>query len=90
MIRGGYRGGGPLGETLRHGRRRPISGRYGDGAAAWNLTVAVPRGAAFRLPVPPGDLDLGDRQPDLLSATYERVAATTPGAGAAPWCPLVF
>jgi predicted acetyltransferase len=56
-----------------------IYGRYGYGAAAWNLTVAVPRGAAFRLPVPPGELDLVDPQPDLLSATYEHVAALTPG-----------
>ena len=56
-----------------------IYGRYGYGAAAWNLAVAVPRGAAFRLPVPPGDLDLVDPRAELLSATYERVAARTPG-----------
>lgn len=56
-----------------------IYGRYGYGSAAWNLAVSAPRGAAFRLPVPPGDLDLVDPRADLLSATYERVAAQTPG-----------
>ena len=56
-----------------------IYGRYGYGTAAWNLTVALPRGAAFGLPVPPGDLDLVDPAAELLSDTYERVAATTPG-----------
>ena len=56
-----------------------IYGRYGYGVASWNLAVTVPRGAAFRLPVPPGDLDLVDPQADLLAETYERVAARTPG-----------
>ena len=56
-----------------------IYGRYGYGAAAWNLTVALRRGAALRLPVPPGELELAEPRPDLLSATYERVAARTPG-----------
>lgn len=56
-----------------------IYGRYGYGAAAWNLSVSVPRGASFRLPVPPGDLDLVDPQSELLADTYERVAERTPG-----------
>jgi predicted acetyltransferase len=56
-----------------------IYGRYGYGAAAWNLAVTVRRGAAFRLPVPPGDLELVDPRPGPLSETYERVAARTPG-----------
>jgi predicted acetyltransferase len=56
-----------------------IYGRYGYGAAAWNLSLGVRRGAAFRLPVPPGDLDLVEPQADLLAAAYERVAAVTPG-----------
>jgi len=56
-----------------------IYGRYGYGPAAWNLSVSVRRGAAFRLPVPPGGLDLVDPSLDRLSGTYERVAARTPG-----------
>ena len=56
-----------------------IYGRYGYGTAAWNLTVGLPRGAAFALPVPPGDLDLVEPSAELLAPTYERVAATTPG-----------
>ena len=56
-----------------------IYGRYGYGAAAWNLTMAVPRGAAFRLPVPPGDLDLVEPAADLLAPVYADVAARTPG-----------
>ena len=56
-----------------------IYGRYGYGAAAWNLALAVPRGAAFRLPVPPGELAFVEPRPDLLAQTYERVAARTPG-----------
>jgi predicted acetyltransferase len=56
-----------------------IYGRYGYGPAAWNLSVGLRRGAAFRLPVPPGRLDLVDPRPDLLAEVYERVAARTPG-----------
>jgi predicted acetyltransferase len=56
-----------------------IYGRYGYGAAAWNLSVGVCRGATFRLPVPPGDLDLADPRPGVLSEVYARVAARTPG-----------
>jgi predicted acetyltransferase len=56
-----------------------IYGRYGYGAAAWNLGVAVPRGAAFRLPVPPGGLELVEPAAAVLSPVYERVAARTPG-----------
>jgi predicted acetyltransferase len=56
-----------------------IYGRYGYGAAAWNLSVTLPRGAAFRLPVPPGELDLVEPRPELLSAVYDAVAARTPG-----------
>ena len=59
-----------------------IYGRFGYGAAAWNLAVSVPRGAAFRLPVPPGELDLVEPRADLLSEVYEQVAATTPGCPA--------
>ena len=56
-----------------------IYGRYGYGVAAWNLAVTVRRGAAFRLAVPTGSLELVEPRPDLLAATYERVAARTPG-----------
>jgi predicted acetyltransferase len=56
-----------------------IYGRYGYGAAAWNLSLTVPRGAAFRLPVPAGDLDLVEPRHEPLTGVYERVAARTPG-----------
>ena len=59
-----------------------IYGRYGYGAAAWNLSVSVPRGAALRVPVPPGELDLVDPQRALLAPVYEQVAARTPGFAA--------
>ena len=59
-----------------------IYGRYGYGAAAWNLTVGVRRGAAFRLPVPPGDLELVEPSADRLAALYDEVAARTPGFAA--------
>ncbi len=56
-----------------------IYGRYGYGAAAWNLSVAPRRGAAFRQPVPSGGLELVEPRADLVAPTYERVAARTPG-----------
>ena len=59
-----------------------IYGRYGYGAAAWNLSVVVRRGAPFRLPVPAGHLELAEPRSELLAATYERVAARTPGFAA--------
>jgi predicted acetyltransferase len=56
-----------------------IYGRFGYGTAAWNVTASLRRGAAFRLPVPPGELLLVDPTADLLAPVYERVASQTPG-----------
>lgn len=56
-----------------------IYGRFGYGAAAWNLSVAVRRAAPFRLPVPPGGLELVEPTAAALAEVYDRVAARTPG-----------
>ena len=56
-----------------------IYGRYGYGPASWSLQVTVPRGAAFRAPVRPGDLrDVVPGAPQVRE-TYARVAAQTAG-----------
>ena len=67
-----------------------IYGRYGYGAAAWNLTVTLPRGAAFGLPVPPGDLDLVDpsaeraRPPPTSGSRPRRRASRRATTGGGP------
>ena len=56
-----------------------IYARYGYGAAAWRLHVTVPRGAAFRVPVPPGEVRQVAPGCAEVRETYARVAATTAG-----------
>ena len=56
-----------------------IYGRYGYGPAAWLLGMTIPRGAAFRAPVERGHVRLVEPSADALRATYEQVAAVTPG-----------
>lgn len=53
--------------------------RYGYGAATWHLAVALPRGAAFRRPVPPGGVERVEPAAQLLAPAYAAVAARTPG-----------
>ncbi|MCY7366289.1 MAG: GNAT family N-acetyltransferase [Frankiaceae bacterium] len=55
-----------------------IYGRYGYGTAAWLLSLALPRGAAFRTPVPTGRLSLEEPGAQVRE-TYARVAARTAG-----------
>ena len=57
----------------------PIYGRYGYGPAAWTLSVTLPRGAAFRTPVPPGELALVEPAAHHFTQVYAEVAARTPG-----------
>ena len=53
--------------------------RYGFGAAAWQLSAEVPRGAAFVRPVERGGLGMVAPDRALLAPVYERVAAARPG-----------
>lgn len=53
--------------------------RYGYGPAAWHLSVTLPRGAAFRRPVPAGGLRLVEPSREELAPVYDAVAARTPG-----------
>ena len=55
-----------------------IYGRYGYGTAAWLLALTLPRGAAFRAPVPTGALRL-EEPGAQVQQTYARVAARTSG-----------
>ncbi len=55
-----------------------IYGRYGYGTASWLLALALPRGAAFRAPVPVGGLRL-EEPGAQVQQTYARVAALTAG-----------
>ena len=55
-----------------------IYGRYGYGTAAWLLALTLPRGAAFRAPVPTGGLRL-EEPGAQVHQTYARVAARTSG-----------
>ena len=56
-----------------------IYGRFGYGPAAWNVSVTVPRGAAFSAQVELGALRLVDPDPTRLAPVYDAVAARTPG-----------
>ena len=56
-----------------------LYGRYGYGPAAWMVSVALPKGAPFSRPVPPGGLRLVEPTDPALPAVYERAAAVTPG-----------
>jgi len=56
-----------------------IYGRYGYGPAAWNVTVTLPRGAAFRRPPPPGGVTLAEPDAPSLPEVYARAASRTPG-----------
>ena len=56
-----------------------IYGRYGYAPAAWSLAMTLPRGAAFRSPVPPGGLRLVEPDSPELREVYASVAARTPG-----------
>lgn len=53
--------------------------RYGYGPAAWMVSVALPKGAAFSRTVPPGGLRLVEPSDPALPEVYERAAAVTPG-----------
>ena len=59
-----------------------IYGRFGYGAAAWNLSVTLPRGAAFRTAVAPGELTLVEPDARHLEPVYAEVARRTPGLSA--------
>ncbi|MCW2681415.1 MAG: eis3 [Frankiales bacterium] len=56
-----------------------IYGRYGYGPAAWMLNLTIPRGAAFRSPVPSGGLRLVEPGCAQVREVYAQVAARTPG-----------
>lgn len=56
-----------------------IYGRFGYGAAAWNLSVTLPHGAAFGSPVAAGGVRFAEPTADLLRETYDAVRARTPG-----------
>ena len=56
-----------------------IYGRYGYGPASWRLQVALPHGAAFRSPVPVGDVRRVPPGCEEVRETYARVAATSSG-----------
>ena len=56
-----------------------IYGRYGYAPAAWNLALTLPRGAAFRRPVPAGGVRLVPPDPAPLAEVYAQVASSTPG-----------
>ena len=56
-----------------------IYGRFGYGPAAWVQSVTLPRGAALRVPVEPGGVALVEPSAEALRATYDAVAAVTPG-----------
>jgi predicted acetyltransferase len=56
-----------------------IYGRYGYAVAAWSLALSLPRGAAFRAPVPAGGLRLVEPDAPELRAVYAEVARRTPG-----------
>ena len=53
--------------------------RYGYGAATWQLSVCLPRGAAFRRPPAPGRVERVAPTAPLLAPAYDAVAARTPG-----------
>lgn len=53
--------------------------RYGYGAAAWHLSVTVPRGAAFSRPVEPSGLSQVQPSAEVLAPVFEQVMARTPG-----------
>ena len=55
-----------------------IYGRYGYGTAAWQLSLTLPRGAAFTVPVPAGALRL-EEPGAQVRAVHARVAARTSG-----------
>ena len=56
-----------------------IYGRYGYGPASWRLQVVVPHGAAFRRPVPVGEVRRVVPGCDEVRDTYARVAASASG-----------
>ena len=53
--------------------------RYGYAPAAWSLSVAVPRGAAFVEPVPRGGVRLVLPRAEVLAPLYDAVVAVRPG-----------
>ena len=56
-----------------------IYGRYGYGTASWLLRLSLPSGAALRTAVAPGGLRLVEPDAPEVRATYDAVAARTPG-----------
>ena len=56
-----------------------IYGRYGYGVAAWDYTVTIPRGAAFRSPVESGRVRLVDPAAPELREVYAQAALVAPG-----------
>ncbi len=56
-----------------------IYGRFGYATAAWLLNLTLPRGAAFRSPVPAGGLRMTAPDAPEVRAVYAEVAARTPG-----------
>lgn len=53
--------------------------RFGYGPATWHLSVSLPRGAAFRSPVPAGRLRRVAPTAEALAPAYDVVAAASPG-----------